>query len=386
MNDLDYLYSKLSNLCFISHSVNERYLETSRFVESITIDALDPTVSSLTGNIRPNPGVELCIKIKTHSKPQVNVSGEYPFHGETIVLDDDIVYPAAVKIGINLDTNFTPTSGPELYDESYINRFEWFNMSKCDIDTYGIFLNETIGKKLKYGARNTVNFMFRVFDNNGDETFISPQVFTIYPYKINLSGTYYPSSLDSAYEDLNQYLRSSNGYILEKGCRLLKCEVLGTTVSITDETPLPGFEEMVYKLTGIEWTHQRSKDIHISQYENVVINVSVGQDRIDAFDGVIVKGNLTDPKGVSHEFYFRPTLEAGVYTFNINTILDSDFKIGEDNDVATLILTVIGTNNGEKVSMIEFSSSPIILHYFSTSEENYDEEDLAQLFNKLSLY
>lgn len=340
----------------------------------------------VSGDTYPPLGTELCIKVKAQSKPSTPIEGTYvdPLDGKTVNLYGSILYPTVVKIGINLEENLIT---PEVFDDNFFKKFEWFNMLPCDNEIYGIYLNETIGHMLKYGQRNTVNCIFRIFDNTGKPVSVSPSVYKVYPYRLNLSGGYYPTSLDSAYEGFNQYvLPTKKGTLFNIGTRTLMFTVGRNSVELRETTPLSDYEQLVYRLTGNEWTHQRGEAIHISQYENIVLEVRLDTYYTDTYDGITVKGVFTDPKNISHPFYFRASTLNTLYEFNLNDLLGNDFQIGEDNDVSYLTLEIVPTKDGIVQPSIDLSRYKKEIHYFSTPVMKWDVEDLKQLFTYTALY
>jgi len=378
-NDIDYAYTKIFNMMIQNLGEYPRYSPDSRHVDIVTLESGHTIATrnnhTFSGDINPSPSRELLIKISTIGKEPTDL----------------ITYPTVVKIGLTIDD--VENADTQYFDDSFYDQFMWFDMMPIDRFTYGIYLNDIFGHYMKVGVRNNINFVYRVFDNDGNEyKHTNPHygdpsansVWTVHAYKVSLSKYREPNNVDLLIDGYNQYRGLSD----IDACRTITSTLNQLTVTSQDTTPLGKFEENVIKDGGTGWT--RTDSTHtLSQFEIINIVAELGTYWKENFDCCTVKMYITDPEGTQKTFFLKPSNNApGKYNFSfrIADLSNRDFfNIDDVNNTVTITFGILPNRHGsyEPETLLP---TELELELASTPEEEFSPEDLGVFLSKTANY
>lgn len=375
MNDIDYGYTKIFNMMIQNQGEYPRYSPDSKYVDICTLSSglTDATRNqhTLTGTTTSSPSRELLIKISTIGKEP----------------EGTIYYPTVVKIGVTIDDVDDVDS--QYFDETFYEQFMWFDMMPIDNHTYGIYLNDLFGNYMKAGIKNHVHFVYRVFDNSGNEYRHSNphytsaslhSVWTIDVYKVTLSRYREPTNVDLLLDGYNQYIGPSD----IAACRTITTTINQTTLLPADTTPLGRFEAE----SGVTWTRSNSEFV-VSQFEMVNMIVNLSDYWKDTFDYCVARMYITDPEGNEHAFYLKPSnSKPGKYNLNFRICdlsANKMFQVDSVNRYVNIQFGITPKRHGilEPETVIP---TEVTLTLVQTPDEVFDPEDLGVFLSKTANY
>ena len=379
MDLIDYIGCKVFNMRVQNDKTYPRYTDPdTKYVDTITLASgfTDATRSNhtLTGEVNPSPSREVLIKVATIGRdPSIN----------------NLYYPTSVRLGLTVDD--IEDSDLDYFDDAYYSQFIWFNMEPISNTEFGLYLNERFSKYLKAGIKYNIKFIYRVFDNQGNEyKYLNPHYqdntkhsyWDFNAYKVSMSKYTVPNDIDVMVDGINTY----NGDSDVDTCRTFTVNVGSQSITVEDTTKLGKTEQN----SPLKWTHSGNVNV-VDQFETINIIADLTDYWQDEFDYCKVKVYFTLPDGTEKSLYVKPQYNRPFkynLSFKLSDFAEDDmFKIGMANHTVNFSFGITAfRHNAEQPEYIVPGYLTLLLVDLPDDMDEFTPEDISVIERKLAEY